>query len=41
MPHPAIWQYGLTVVWTAAVSAIALAGPWRRIRSARQAPSPR
>ncbi len=30
MPHPAIWQYGLTLVWTAAVSAIALAGPWRR-----------
>ena len=30
MSHPAIWQYGLTVVWTAAVSAIALAGPWRR-----------
>ena len=30
MPHPAIWQYGLTAVWTAAVSAIALAGPWRR-----------
>ena len=30
MSHPAIWQYGLTVAWTAAVSAIALAGPWRR-----------
>ncbi len=30
MSHPAIWQYGLTAVWTAAVSAIALAGPWRR-----------
>ena len=30
MSYPAIWQYGLTVVWTAAVSAIALAGPWRR-----------
>ncbi len=30
MSHPAIWQYGLTAVCTAAVSAIALAGPWRR-----------
>jgi hypothetical protein len=30
MPHPAIWQYGLTLVGTAAVSAIAFAGPWRR-----------
>jgi len=30
MSHPAIWQYGLTVAWTVAVSAIALAGPWRR-----------
>ena len=30
MSHPAIWQFGLTVVGTAAVSAIALAGPWRR-----------
>ena len=30
MPHPAIWQYGLTLVWTAVVAAIALAGPWRR-----------
>jgi len=30
MSHPAIWQYGLTVAWTAAVTAIALAGPWRR-----------
>ncbi len=28
--HPAIWQYGLTLGWTAVVSAIALAGPWRR-----------
>ena len=30
MPHPAIWQYGLTLAWTAVVGAIALAGPWRR-----------
>ena len=30
MPHPAVWQYGLTLGWTAVVSAIALAGPWRR-----------
>ncbi len=30
MPHPAIWQYGLTVAGTVAVSAIALGGPWRR-----------
>jgi hypothetical protein len=30
MSHPAIWQYGLTLGWTAVVSAIALAGPWRR-----------
>ena len=30
MPHPAVWQYGLTVAGTAVVSAIALAGPWRR-----------
>ncbi len=30
MSHPAIWQYGLTVAGTAAVSAIALGGPWRR-----------
>jgi hypothetical protein len=30
MSHSAIWQYGLTLVWTAVVSAIALAGPWRR-----------
>ena len=30
MSHPAIWQYGLTLVWTAVVAAIALAGPWRR-----------
>ena len=30
MAHPAIWQYGLTLGWTAVVSAIALTGPWRR-----------
>jgi hypothetical protein len=30
MSHPAIWQYGLTLGWTAVVSAVALAGPWRR-----------
>jgi len=30
MAHPAIWQYGLTLAWTAVLSAIALAGPWRR-----------
>ena len=30
MPHPAIWQYGLTLAWAAAVASIALAGPWRR-----------
>ena len=30
MPHPAVWQYGLILGWTAVVSAIALAGPWRR-----------
>ncbi len=30
MPHPAIWQYGLTLAWTAVVAAIALGGPWRR-----------
>ncbi|HEX4254707.1 MAG TPA: hypothetical protein VH089_06450 [Streptosporangiaceae bacterium] len=29
-PHPALWLYGLTVIWTAVVGAIALAGPWRR-----------
>jgi hypothetical protein len=28
--HPAIWLYGLTVVWTAVVGTTALAGPWRR-----------
>ncbi len=30
LAHPAVWQYGLTVAWTAVVSVIALAGPWRR-----------
>jgi hypothetical protein len=29
-PHPALWLYGLTVIWTAVTSAVALAGPWRR-----------
>jgi hypothetical protein len=29
-PHPAIWLYGLTVIWTALIGAVALAGPWRR-----------
>ena len=28
--HPAVWQYALIAGWTAAVSVIALAGPWRR-----------
>ena len=28
--HPAWWLYGMTVVWTLAVAALALAGPWRR-----------
>jgi hypothetical protein len=28
--HPALWLYGLTVVWTAVIGAIALGGPWRR-----------
>jgi hypothetical protein len=27
---PAWWLYGLAVVWTLAVAALALAGPWRR-----------
>lgn len=30
MSHPATWQYGLTLMWTAVISTIALAGPWRR-----------
>ena len=30
LAHPALWQYGLTLGWTAVVSGIALAGPWRR-----------
>ena len=28
--HPALWQYALVAGWTAVVSGIALAGPWRR-----------
>jgi len=28
--HPALWLYGLAVVWTALIGAAALAGPWRR-----------
>ena len=28
--HPAWWLYGLTIAWTAVVTAAALAGPWRR-----------
>ena len=28
--HPAWWLYGMAVVWTLAVAALALAGPWRR-----------
>jgi hypothetical protein len=28
--HPAWWLYGMTVGWTLAVAALALAGPWRR-----------
>ena len=28
--HPAWWLYGMTVVWTLAAAALALAGPWRR-----------
>jgi hypothetical protein len=28
--HPAWWLYGMAVVWTLAVAAPALAGPWRR-----------
>ncbi len=28
--HPALWLYGLTLVWTAVIGAVALAGPWRR-----------
>ena len=30
LAHPALWQYGLTAGWTAVVSGVALAGPWRR-----------
>jgi hypothetical protein len=29
-PHPALWLYGLTVIWTAVIGTVALAGPWRR-----------
>jgi hypothetical protein len=28
--HPAWWLYGMTVAWTLAIGAAALAGPWRR-----------
>ena len=28
--HPAVWQYALIAGWTALISGIALAGPWRR-----------
>jgi len=28
--HPAIWLYGLTLVWTALIGALAVGGPWRR-----------
>ena len=28
--HPAVWQYALIAGWTALISVIALAGPWRR-----------
>jgi hypothetical protein len=28
--HPAWWLYGMAVVWTLAVAALALAGPWQR-----------
>ena len=28
--HPAWWLYAMTVSWTLAVAALALAGPWRR-----------
>jgi hypothetical protein len=28
--HPALWLYGLALIWTAVIGAIALAGPWRR-----------
>ena len=28
--HPAWWLYGMAVVWSLAVAALALAGPWRR-----------
>ncbi|HXP57590.1 MAG TPA: hypothetical protein VN847_21680, partial [Streptosporangiaceae bacterium] len=28
--HPALWLYGLTVIWTALIGALALGGPWRR-----------
>jgi hypothetical protein len=28
--HPAWWLYGMAVVWTLAVAALALAAPWRR-----------
>lgn len=30
MAHAAIWQYGMTLAWTAVIGAVALAGPWRR-----------
>jgi hypothetical protein len=30
MTHPAWWLYSLTVAWTLAAAAAALAGPWRR-----------
>ena len=30
LPHSAIWQYGMTLAWTAVIGAVALAGPWRR-----------
>ena len=30
LPHPAVLLYAMTAAWTAAIGAVALAGPWRR-----------
>jgi len=29
-PHPAVWQYAMTIAWTGIIGAGALLGPWRR-----------
>jgi hypothetical protein len=28
--HPALWEYGMSVAWTAVIGVAALRGPWRR-----------